>query len=265
MNNLSLTAQYINTLGAFCGVRDVDELSQSALQQKYGFHQADVMVLFGGSILCGGDVLAQAIQRQGAKKYILVGGAGHTTETLRRRMHAECPDIETDGRSEAEIFEAYLEARYQVKADALETESTNCGNNITYFLRLIDEKHIPCRSVIFMQDATMQRRMAATLHRYRKEIQVINYAAYQAEVIADQGKLTYAKPIWGMWDMKRYVSLLLGEIVRLRDDENGYGPHGKNFIAHIDIPENVWNAFEALKTEHVDWIREADPAFASKK
>ena len=37
------------------------------------------MVLFGGSIIAGGDILAEAIQNEVAKKNIIVGGA----ETLR--------------------------------------------------------------------------------------------------------------------------------------------------------------------------------------
>ena len=37
----------INILGNFCGMRDVDRLSADAIQRKYGFTQADVMVLFG--------------------------------------------------------------------------------------------------------------------------------------------------------------------------------------------------------------------------
>lgn len=69
------TVEWINTLGAFCGVRDVPTLTKDALEQKYGFRQADVMVLFGGSILCGGNVLAEAMKNQAAKKYVIVGGA----------------------------------------------------------------------------------------------------------------------------------------------------------------------------------------------
>lgn len=44
-------------------------------------------------------------------------------------------------------------------------------------------------------------------------------------------------------------SLLWGEIPRLTDDADGYGPRGKNFIAHVDIPTEV---------------RAANPAFASR-
>ena len=50
-------AECINILGRFCGPRDVAELTRSQLQRRYGLEQADVMALFGGSILCGGDVL----------------------------------------------------------------------------------------------------------------------------------------------------------------------------------------------------------------
>ena len=78
-------AKNINILGGFCGKRDVSELTQKQLQDTCGITQADVMVLFGGSILCGGNVLAQAMKNRVAKTYVIVGGAGHTTETLQKR------------------------------------------------------------------------------------------------------------------------------------------------------------------------------------
>lgn len=56
-------AEAINILGFFCGKRDITELSTKCLKDKYGIEQVDVMVLFGGSILCGGDILAQAKMR----------------------------------------------------------------------------------------------------------------------------------------------------------------------------------------------------------
>ncbi len=77
-------ADNINILGKFCGKRDIRLLTKEELQNKYCINQADVMVLFGGSVLCGGDVLAAAMHNDIAKKYIIVGGAGHTTDTLRR-------------------------------------------------------------------------------------------------------------------------------------------------------------------------------------
>ena len=60
-------AECINILGRFCGKRDVENLLVSELKNKYQLEQADVMVLFGGSIMCGGDVLATAMKNNVAK------------------------------------------------------------------------------------------------------------------------------------------------------------------------------------------------------
>jgi hypothetical protein len=161
----SKVADNINTLAEFLGTRDIDELNQEELFKRHGIHQVDVMVLFGGSILEGGDVLVDAIKNSVAKKYIVVGGTGHTTETLRQRVHLEYKDIETTDLSEAEIFQKYLKYVSGCKADYLETKSTNCGNNITYLLDLLEENNISFKSMILSQDASMQKRMAAGLKK----------------------------------------------------------------------------------------------------
>ena len=259
-------AKNINILGGFCGKRDVVELTSAQLHKIYGIKQADVMVLFGGSIMCGGDVLAQAMQNNIAKKYIIVGGEGHTTETLRQKMHGEFPDIETANMPEAKVFARYLKYRYGLEPDFLECKSTNCGNNITYLLELLEENGISFENIILAQDATMQHRMEAGLRKYVTDnIQIINYAVYSAKIIVQNAALTYAEPIWGMWDVDRYISLLMGEIPRLSDDENGYGPNGKGFIAHVDIPAEVRNAFRELCSKYSESIREANPLYASKQ
>ncbi len=36
--------------------------------------------------------------------------------------------------------------------------------------------------------------------------------------------------------MGRYLALLLGELPRLLDNAQGYGPNGKGFITHVDFP-----------------------------
>ncbi|WP_333673631.1 hypothetical protein [Holdemanella porci] len=61
-------AENINILAKFLGTRDIDALNQEELFNRYGIHQVDVMVLFGGSILEGGDVLASGIKNFVAKK-----------------------------------------------------------------------------------------------------------------------------------------------------------------------------------------------------
>lgn len=262
--NMQRIAQCINTLGAFLGRRDVAVLEPKALEEKFGILKADVMVLFGGSILAGGEVLAQAIKDGAAERYIIVGGEGHTTQSLRDRMQAEFPAIDAQGKPEAQVFAAYLETVHGLSVDALECKSTNCGNNITYLLDLMKEKDIACKTIILTQDASMQLRMEAGLRKYAEDMRIINFAAYQAQVVVRDGQLAFAQPIWGMWDMERYISLLLGEIPRLSDDADGYGPNGKNFIAHVDIPENVRRAFDELSAHYASLVRKANPLYASK-
>lgn len=262
--NLEQKAQWINTLAEFCGMRSVSSLTRRSLRERYGWEQADVMILFGGSILCGADVFAGAIQEQVAFRYLIAGGEGHTTDTLRQTIHRMYPQIVTAGFSEAECFAALLKERWGLVPDYLETQSTNCGNNVTNCLRLLALHGISPKRIIFSQDASMQRRMDAGFRREcPDDVTLVNYASYSAHVIVRKGQLAFAQEIPGMWEIERYLSLLLGEIPRLTDDENGYGPRGKGFIAHVEIPQEVKKAYEGLCTEYAWLVRGADKAYAT--
>ncbi|MGQ2375728.1 YdcF family protein [Companilactobacillus zhachilii] len=255
---------YFNLLGKYCGQRDIDTLTPSALQEKYSINQADVFVLFGGSILYGVDILAKALQNKIAKKYIIVGGFGHTTATLQRTVTQQFPDIPATNMQESEIFAALLKKRFGLTVDYLETKSTNCGNNITYLLDLLHQKRIDFQSIILAQDATMQKRMAACLAKYidsKKEI--INFATYQNELTISHNQLTFTREVPGMWTPERYMKLLMGEIPRLTDDKNGYGPHGKNYISHVDIPQDIHSAYNLLAEKYPQINRPSNSQFFS--
>lgn len=261
---MHITAQDINMLAQFCGTRDLPVLTKQALQQQYGMDQVDVMVLFGGSILAGGDLLAKAMQEGIAKHYVIVGGVGHTTQTLRDQMQIINPDWDTTDQPESALFAQYLQCKYHLQPDWIETQSTNCGNNITLLLELLQQHDVECHSILLSQDASMQRRMAATLRKYRPDWQILNQATYQVEVLAQDGTLGYRDVPKGMWTLDRYISLLLGEIPRLRDDQNGYGPNGLGFIAHEEIPIAVEQAFDRLSAQHQTLVRVANPAYQNK-
>ncbi len=255
--------QDINTLAHYLGKRDLNTLDTTLLKQNYGIEQVDVFVLFGGSILCGGDVLADAIKSKIAKKYIIVGGAGHTTDTLKNVVKKIYPNMNTKNLTEAEIFAYYLKEKYNLDVNALETKSTNCGNNITYLLELLQKEQIDFNSIILCQDATMQYRMEATLRKYVSHKLIINYASYQVHACDCDNRIEFKESINGMWDIERYIQLLMGEIPRLQDDENGYGPKGKGYLVHIDVPKEVLCAFHRLKARYN--VRTANPKFATSK
>ncbi|MBP2623758.1 ElyC/SanA/YdcF family protein [Streptococcus oricebi] len=259
-------AEQINQLADFCGKRDLTDLSRASLQARYGLEQVDVFVLFGGSILAGGDLLAQAIRQGLAQHYLIVGGRGHTTASLEQELVAVGLDLVGQDLSEAQLFASYLQERRGLTVDFLETASTNCGNNISYLLDLLEREGLDFKSLIFCQDATMQLRMEAVWRKLApQESQVINFASYQTRVRVKDGNLVYEKEELGMWDLERYLSLLLGEIPRLRDDQEGYGPLGKNYLAHVDIPDQVEQAFEGLAQTYSHLIRQANPRYASKE
>ena len=263
---MNKTADNLNILGNYLAKRDIRELTQESLEQIYGFRQADLLILFGGSIPYGCDVAAQGYLSGVAKQFMISGGAGHTTDFLRQAVHEKYPDIVTAGRMEAEIMAEYIERAYGISDFILEKESTNCGNNVSYALREVMQRNVPHRNVIVIQDSTMQLRMDATFKKTwsTQQTMFINFAPYVAEVIEQDGVLGFKEPLpWGMWSMEQYRTLLLGEIPRLTDDENGYGPKGKDYLIHMDIPDEVATAFQELKIQYADAVRVANPKFKS--
>lgn len=265
----------MNTIAAFVGMRDAPELSRGALEAAgLPKGQADVAVLTGGAILAGADVFAEAIRAGVARTYVLVGGVGHTTETFRARVRELWPAAEFgDSASEAEVWDAYLRSRHGLAANVLECRSTNSGANISCLFTLLRELGIEPKSMLLVQDATMQRRLDACLRKQEPQVRAVNYAAYQVRVVkrtsanADSGsslaQLAYDHDELGMWSMDRYLTLLMGEIPRLMDAPGGYGPRGANLIAHVDIPNEVLAAFEALREQFPSHVRTANSAFAS--
>ena len=45
-----------------------------------------------------------------------------------------------------------------------------------------------------------------------------------------------------------------GRYIYLRDDENGYGPKGKGFLRHVDIPEEVNRSFEIIADKMPEYL-----------
>lgn len=248
-----MVAAYVNALVDFCALRDVDVLTRAGAEEMAG-GRVDVVILFGGSILAGGDVLAGAIADEVAARSMIVGGQGHSTDALREatRRHLGWDDVA--GLTEAALFDRYLAERHGLRADLLEQESTNCGHNVRNALALLADRGIPHRRILIIQDASMQRRMDAGFRLHAPGTRVVNFASHRTHV----GDV----PPLGMWAPERYVSLLMGEIPRLTDDRDGYGPAGRGFIAHVDVPPEVTRAYAALRASGEAAPRVADPRWA---
>lgn len=66
----TLIAKNLNILIDFLAKRDLTALTPDKLQAKYKINQADLLILFGGSIPEGADVFAKAHQQNIAKNYL---------------------------------------------------------------------------------------------------------------------------------------------------------------------------------------------------
>ena len=258
--NLQSVADNLNILGDFLSKRDIEDLSKATLIKKYGIKQVDLLILLGGSIVYGCEIAGKAFNDGIAKQLMIVGGEGHTTSLLRKAISERYTSIITQNRMEADIILDLLYEKYSISKNNIfvEKESTNCGENATFSLKLARDKGISPKTVIIMQDSSMQLRMDATYKREWRECNTIfiGYASYKAHVIIKDGELAFEdNNICGMWSMEHYITLLLGEIPRLHDTPKGYGPNGKNYIVHVDIPTGVLEAFENLKIHYAKYVR----------
>ena len=264
MKDMNTIADKINTISEFLAQRDITDLNSTELHKKYGIHQADLLILFGASILHGCDLAAKAFQNGIAKRMMIVGGEGHTTDTLRNIIHAKHPEYETKGKAESTIIAYYLQQKYGIVNCILEDCSTNCGNNVSNALEVVEKNGLNPKHILILQDSSMQRRMDAGFQKMwaHKNVEIINFASYRVKVVAEKNQLVFEdNAIEGLWSMDHFVNLQMGEIPRLTDTKDGYGPLGKNYIAHVDLPSPVLSAFEYLQNNYSSEVREANEKY----
>ena len=212
-------------------------------------------------MLEGIETAAAALHNHFVGRIVVTGGVGHSTDYLREavREHARYRDVETTSRSEAAIIADVLRNHHDVPAAAisLEEQSTNCGENARFALELLRRDPPPARSILVIQDPTMQRRTHACFERCRhddSDVVVLSYAPFVPDANDGDLKDPHGRVVWSS---ERFTTLVLGEMRRLHDTEAGYGPNGADFIDHIDIPNGVMAAYQRVARDHPESAREA--------
>ena len=196
--------------------------------------RVDVLLLFGGSLPDAWDDAAMLARAGRVGTVVLVGGEGHTTDALRDVLGAS-------GGTEAELMAAHLEREHGLTQHLVEPRSRNCGENVVLAREVVLGAGLQPRTVALVQDPTMQRRMDAVFRLVWPEATAVNRPGLR------HGR--YA------WPHDRWVALVMGEVPRLRDDAQGYGPNGAGFQAHVDVPPEVEAAYAALLAAHPRWGR----------
>jgi uncharacterized SAM-binding protein YcdF (DUF218 family) len=201
--------------------------------------RADVTLLFGGSLPDTWDQAADAVRNGATESLVLVGGVGHTTDALRRVLRDRA--LPSRGSTEADLMATYLRERHGLTGLLLERVSTNCGENVELARDVVTQSGLRPRSVALMQDPTMQRRMDAVARHCWPEVRLLNRPG----------------PDSRGWPLERWIALVMGEVPRLRDDVEGYGPRGRGYLAHVDVPDEVERAHAELIRSHPGWGRPA--------
>ena len=240
------TAADLETIGGFLARRDV-RLSRRDSSRTY-----DVMVLCGNAVLASVELAARAFHGGEVGHVLVSGGIGHSTPYLERaiRAHPAYADVTTGGRSEAAILADVLVRHLDVPREAVTTEeeSRHCGENAELSLRMLARRG-GRPSVVLVQDPTMQRRTQASFDHHQRgderPLDVVSHAPFVPVVGTDGVGDGHGAPAW---TVDRFTSLVLGEVRRLRDDAEGYGPQGAGFIGHVEVPDRVQAAYERLRT-----------------
>jgi len=238
----------INNICNFLALRHLKTLSKKSLQDVFGISKVDVLVVFGNDLPSVAEDGCRAYEI-GICDYILMsGGVGHSTETLKNKVkkinkYKDCNFGETEG----EIYAEIAKTVFEIPKDKIliENNSTNCSENGQFAIQLLQEQKIPHKTIMLMQDPTMQYRSYMSMNQFIPiSSTLISYAPFIPRV---DENIEYMNKEKRLWTKERFLELLMGEIWRLRDDENGYGPNGKNYIGHVNIPNHVEKSYENIK------------------
>lgn len=243
-------------------------LSDSPLQPDFPTLPVDCIVLCASAVLHGAESIFSALTANPSLTgcLVLCGGIGHSTslmyDAIKQHPHYFQLGEEVQGLPEARLLEKILDTffdRSTITSEGcrilVEGQSTNCGQNAVFSRALLEkEGYANIRTCMVIQDPTMMLRTRASFEKAYESAQysvsITSYPAFIPRVqMSAKSSLEYngSMAISGLWDMSRFLQLIMGEIPRLRDDQNGYGPRGRGFITHVAIPDYIENAWSRLQ------------------
>jgi hypothetical protein len=209
---------------------------------------------------------------------VLCGGIGHSTPLLRTAICTAYPSISKtvlEDLPEARIFEKAMRMGWPELCGRIdrgeigllvEEQSTNCGANANLAVEVMFRNRISPERLIVVQDPTMMRRTIASFDKAYDSLKlqipessfrpdIIPWSTFTPHLLFEKEEIKWDitdfydrnVSLSELWTLDRFLGLIIGEISRLNDDEDGYGPKGKGFIGHINIPEEVLESWKRLR------------------
>ncbi|MGG5318071.1 ElyC/SanA/YdcF family protein [Enterococcus sp. AZ072] len=214
--------------------------------------ESDTLLIAGNSIPELTEAAADFCQQQSSiKQIIFAGGIGHGTQRLIDSIKKRGPKMtlaDWQKKSEAEITAALFDSYYpnHKLTFYLDMKSSNTGENARFSRDLFTENQRP-KSFWLVQDPLLQLRSHVTLakewHLPQPSIQPVPLE--QPVLIGyHQGPHFANLAMDNWWSNEYFLSLVIGEVRRLQDTSEGYGPKGANFIPHVDVPKNIVDSYQ---------------------
>lgn len=248
--------------------RDVNVLSAwLAMDEPCAETPAEAPVVwFGNQVVATITAACGLVTRAEQRTLLVSGGSGHSTAMLYENLReSDYGELVRDGTIRLEMAEAEMCAAIAMCAFSLppervlvEARSRNGGENACFSQRLMEERGLAERAIVLVQDPTMQRRSVVTWQSAARragwrEAGVVSHGAFVPRVVpGPDGLPRLVEPQRrGTWSIERFIGLVLGEMERLHDDENGYGPRGRGFFDHVEVPEEVWESYLRTKRSRI--------------
>lgn len=238
-----------NLVGAWLAQDDF-----TTLAQKPPF---EVVVLAGNAVIPTIDAACR-LAADAEVPLLISGGIGHSTSFLYEavRNDPRYGSLPVEGRAEALILADIAHQYWHIPRERIVTEarSTNCGENARFTRDVLEAEGLAHRAGVVIQDPTMQRRTMATFARVWQGADPLPrwYSTPgfvpRLRNTPEQG-LAFSRAAHGLWPVGRYLALILGELPRLQNGPQGYGPLGKDFIAHVDMPPRIVSAWRQLSED----------------
>lgn len=244
-------------------------LALQQIQDLWRVGSVDCIVICISQVFAQSEKLFRRLEENPSmtKTLVIVGGIGHSTQAIYDAVASHpkyhplaasvvgLPESLVMGQILSHFFDKERIMSQGCKI-FFEDKSTTCGSNAINTRQILLEGKVPTpRSCVVIQDPTMLRRTVASFQKAYEEDntkpEFIGCPLFVPLMEARNGSLEYRTPDGfegiSLWPKQRFWNLLVGEIPRLRDDQDGYGPKGKGFICHVDVPEEVQLAAQRVE------------------
>lgn len=213
------------------GPQDLSVQDRTDVENLWAFHvvdsgsvKADIILALGSHDLRVADHAGELFRAGEAPLIVVTGGAGKVTG-------------KEWSRSEAVLYAERIAAQgVPDESLILEDLSTNSSENFSFSRDLLANKGIDPRSGIIVSKPYMARRALATAHKHWPELEWFT-----------------RPPLMNVWEypaddvpLKRMINLMVGDLQRLRVYAE------KGFQAPVEVPEDVWSAYERLASRGFD-------------